>query len=105
MAVYQVRLLNEAEDLDVTLEVDEDEFILDVAEDEEIKLPFSCRAGTCSTCTGRVIEGDVKEQGGNPEMFFNSSDSVKLGFDCSALLAPSPIALILTHQEPNISKF
>jgi ferredoxin len=104
MAVYQVRLLNEAEDLDVTLEVDEDEFILDVAEDEEIKLPFSCRAGTCSTCTGRVIEGDIKEQGGNPEMFFNSRQR-EAGFRLLCIASPLSDCTILTHQEPNISKF
>jgi ferredoxin len=104
MAVYQVRLLNEKDGLDVTLEVDEDEFILDVAEDEEIKLPFSCRAGTCSTCTGRVIEGDLKEQGGNPEMFFNSSQR-EAGFRLLCIGSPTSDCTVLTHQEPNISKF
>ncbi|WP_019499796.1 2Fe-2S iron-sulfur cluster-binding protein [Pseudanabaena sp. PCC 6802] len=104
MAVYNVRLINEAEGLDETIEVDEDEFVLDVAEAEGINLPFSCRAGTCSTCAGRVIEGDVKESGGNPDMFFNSGQRAA-GFRLLCISYPTSDCTILTNQEPNISQF
>ncbi|MDX1977606.1 MAG: 2Fe-2S iron-sulfur cluster-binding protein [Pseudanabaenaceae cyanobacterium bins.68] len=104
MALYQVRLIGEAEGIDQTIEVDEDEFILDAAEAEGIKLPYSCRAGTCSTCTGRVIEGDVQESGGNPDMFFNKSQR-QAGFRLLCIGSPVADCTVLIHQEPNISKF
>ena len=47
MANYNVRLLSEAENLDVTIECSDDKFILEAAEDNNIDLPYSCRAGSC----------------------------------------------------------
>jgi ferredoxin len=104
MAVYQVRLIGEADGLDETIEVDEDEFILDAAEAEGFSLPFSCRAGTCSTCTGRVLEGDIQEAGGNPDMFFNKSQRAA-GFRLLCISCPTSDCTVLIHQEPHISEF
>jgi ferredoxin len=102
MATYKVRLIGE--DLDETIEVGDDEFILDIAEAEDIKLPYSCRAGTCSTCTGRVTEGDAQESGGNPDMFFNKSQR-SAGFRLLCITSPTSDCTVLIDQEPNISKF
>jgi ferredoxin len=102
MATYKVRLIGE--DLDETIEVGDDEFILDIAEAEDIKLPFSCRAGTCSTCTGRVTEGDAQESGGNPDMFFNKSQR-SAGFRLLCIACPTSDCTVLIEQEQNISKF
>ena len=38
----------------------EDDLILDVAEAAGIEADSSCRAGTCGTCTSKLVEGDVK---------------------------------------------
>jgi ferredoxin len=104
MAIYKVRLIGEADGLDETIEVDDDEFILDVAEAEDIKLPYSCRAGTCSTCTGRVIEGDIQESGGDPDLFFNKGQR-EAGFRLLCISSPTSDCTVLIHQEPNISQF
>ena len=104
MAEYNVRLINEAEDLDVTIVVDEDEYILDAAEYEEITLPFSCRSGTCSSCTGRVLEGNVDDSAGQPEMFFNK-DQRAAGLRLLCIGRPSSDCTIETNMEARISEF
>lgn len=40
-------------------EVPEGETVLDAALRQGIVLPYSCRTGTCSTCKGRVVSGEV----------------------------------------------
>lgn len=50
-------------DEDVTIEVDEEDYILARAEDAGLLLPYSCRMGTCSVCVARV-EGEVDQSEG-----------------------------------------
>jgi len=41
-----------------TMKMD-DETVLDAAARAGVELPFSCRAGVCSTCRTKVIRGEV----------------------------------------------
>jgi hypothetical protein len=48
MATYKVRLINEAEGLDTTINVDDDVYILDAAEEEGIRPLAKVAAGVLS---------------------------------------------------------
>ncbi len=36
--------------------------VLDAALDQGIELPFSCHAGVCTTCAGRIKQGQINQK-------------------------------------------
>ena len=98
MAKYKVRLLNEAKKIDVTIECPGDKFILEAAEDNNIELPYSCRAGSCSTCLGKVKSGSVDQS----DQTFLDEDQIASGFVLTCVAYPTADSTILTHEEENL---
>ena len=98
MANYKVRLLNEAENLDVTIECPDDKFILEAAEDSNIEVPYSCRAGSCSTCLGKVTEGRIDQ----PDQTFLDDDQISEGYVLTCVAYPSSDCTILCNEEENL---
>ena len=98
MATYKVTLLSTAENINVTIDCPDDKFILEAAEDNNIELPYSCRAGSCSTCLGKVTSGTIDQ----PDQTFFDEDQTGAGFILTCVAYPTSDATVLTHEEENL---
>lgn len=58
-AAAQVKLSVTLDGATQTLEADGNTSILDIARANALDAPFACKAGVCSTCRCRVVEGEV----------------------------------------------
>ena len=81
-----------------TFECDADTTILDAAEEAGIDAPYSCRAGACSTCAGKVISGTLN----NDEQSYLDDEQLEAGFSLLCIATPESDCVIDTEQEEKL---
>ena len=56
---YTITLRTPEGDKEITCE--DDQYILDAAEEGGVDMNYSCRAGACSSCAGKIVSGTVDQ--------------------------------------------
>ena len=100
MAIYKVQLINPNLRLNQTIQVPDDQYIIDIAEETGIRLPSGCKQGECSACVAKLISGEIDQS----EQKFLRPQEIAAGYVVTCVSYPLSDCVLETHQEQVLYK-
>jgi ferredoxin len=95
---HKIEIHHRQIDQHYTVEVPDDRYILQSAENQGVELPFACRNGACTTCAVRLLSGQIHQ----PEAMGLSLELQRQGYALLCVSYPRSDVQVETQDEDEV---
>ena len=81
-----------------TITCEDDQYVLDAAEEQGIDMNYSCRAVACSSCEGKIVSGTIDQS----DQSFLDDDQMDSGFALLCVSYPTSDLVVEIDKEDEL---